>query len=65
MWRGRDSYLRYRLPSTSVGRLIRLAFLAPDLVESIVEGRQPTILTDEALTPTHRASALLVNRETP
>ena len=33
-----------------VSRLIRLAFLAPDIVESIVEGRQPTTLTAEALT---------------
>jgi hypothetical protein len=33
-----------------VGRLIRLAFLAPDIVEAIVEGRQPTTLTAEALT---------------
>ncbi len=33
-----------------VGRLVRLAFLAPEIVESIVEGRQPTILTAEALT---------------
>ncbi len=33
-----------------VGRVIRLAFLAPDVVESIVEGRQPTGLTAEALT---------------
>ena len=33
-----------------VGRLIRLAFLAPDIVESIVEGRQPPTLTAEALT---------------
>jgi site-specific DNA recombinase len=33
-----------------VGRLIRLAFLAPDIVESIVEGRQPAGLTAEALT---------------
>jgi hypothetical protein len=33
-----------------VGRLIRLAFLAPDIVESIVEGRQPANLTAEALT---------------
>jgi site-specific DNA recombinase len=33
-----------------VGRLIRLAFLAPAIVESIVEGRQPTTLTAEALT---------------
>lgn len=33
-----------------VGRLIRLAFLAPDIVKSIVEGRQTTTLTAEALT---------------
>jgi hypothetical protein len=33
-----------------VGRLIRLAFLAPQIVESIVEGRQPTTLSAEALT---------------
>jgi site-specific DNA recombinase len=33
-----------------VSRSIRLAFLAPDIVESIVEGRQPTTLTAEALT---------------
>ena len=33
-----------------VGRLIRLAFLAPEIIESIVEGRQPTTLTAEALT---------------
>jgi hypothetical protein len=33
-----------------VGRVIRLAFLAPEIVESIVEGRQPTTLTAEALT---------------
>ena len=33
-----------------VGRLIRLAFLAPDIVESIVEGRQRPTLTAEALT---------------
>jgi len=42
------------IPSASavryVGRLIRLAFLAPEIVESIVEGRQPTTLTAEALT---------------
>jgi site-specific DNA recombinase len=33
-----------------IGRLIRLAFLAPDIVESVVEGRQPATLTAEALT---------------
>ena len=33
-----------------VGRLIRLAFLAPDIVEAIVEGRQPGNLTAEAVT---------------
>jgi hypothetical protein len=33
-----------------VGRLIRLAFLAPEIVECIVEGRQPASLTAEAVT---------------
>ena len=33
-----------------VGRVIRLAFLAPDIVESIVEVRQPTSLTAAVLT---------------
>ena len=33
-----------------IGRLIRLAFLAPNIVESILEGRQPASLTAEALT---------------
>jgi site-specific DNA recombinase len=33
-----------------VGRLIRLAFLAPDIVGAIVEGRQPANLTAEAVT---------------
>ena len=39
-----------RLAVRYVGRVIRLAFLAPDFVEAIVEGRQPTILTAEAVT---------------
>ena len=33
-----------------VGRLIRSAFLAPDIVEAIAEGRQPGNLTAEAVT---------------
>jgi site-specific DNA recombinase len=33
-----------------VSRLIPLAFLAPDIIESIVEGRQPIDLTAQALT---------------
>jgi site-specific DNA recombinase len=41
---------RERLAVRYVGRVIRLAFLAPDIVESIVEGRQPTSLTAEAVT---------------
>ncbi len=41
---------RERLAVRYVGRLIRLAFLVPEIVESIVEGRQPTTLTTEALT---------------
>jgi hypothetical protein len=38
------------LAARYVGSLICLAFLAPDIVESIVEGRQPTSLTAEAVT---------------
>jgi hypothetical protein len=41
---------RERLAVRYVGRLIRLAFLAPDIIESIVEGRQPANLTSEAVT---------------
>jgi site-specific DNA recombinase len=41
---------RERLAVRYVGRVIRLAFLAPDIVESIMEGRQPASLTAEALT---------------
>ena len=33
-----------------VSRVLRLTLLAPEIVESIVEGRQPTTLTAEALT---------------
>jgi hypothetical protein len=45
-----------------VGRLIRSAFLAPEIVEAIVEGWQPTTLSAEASTD-GRASALMVRRE--
>ena len=30
---------------TDVGRMIPLAFLAPDIVEAILDGRQPVVLT--------------------
>lgn len=35
-----------------ISRLIRLAFLAPDIVDSIVAGRHPSDLTAERLTRT-------------
>ena len=35
---------RYGLSDAHVRRLLRFAYLAPDLVEAIVEGRQPRIL---------------------
>lgn len=40
---------RFGLSDAHVRRLIRLAYLAPDLVEAIVEGRQPRNLTVKRL----------------
>ena len=36
---------RHGIDRTDVGRLIPLAFLAPDIVEAILDGRQPINLT--------------------
>jgi len=36
---------RFGLSEADVRRILRLAFLAPDIVEAIVEGRQPRTLT--------------------
>src|SRR5207247_3887823 len=40
---------RFDLNEAHVRRLLRLAFLAPDIVEAIVEGRQPRPLTVKLL----------------
>ncbi len=40
---------RFRLSDAHVRRLLRLAYLAPDIVEAIVEGHQPRILTVKLL----------------
>ena len=40
---------RYELSDPHVRRLLRFAYLAPDIVEAIVEGRQPRILTVKLL----------------
>jgi site-specific DNA recombinase len=40
---------RFRLSDAHVRRLLRLAFLAPDIVEAIIEGRQPRTLTVKLL----------------
>ena len=40
---------RERVGSRYVRRLLRLAFLAPDIVEAIAAGDQPSELTAEAL----------------
>ncbi len=36
---------RHDVDRTDVGRLIPLAFLAPDIIEAILDGRQPIDLT--------------------
>ena len=46
-----------RLNVRYVGRLIRLAFLAPDIVESIIQGRQPAALTAEGLATSRSRSS--------
>jgi site-specific DNA recombinase len=40
---------RLQLHQRYVGRIIRCAFLAPDIVEAVLEGRQPPTLTVEKL----------------
>ena len=46
---------RFALSNPHVRRLLRFAYLAPDIVEAIVEGRQPRILTVKLLLGTHRS----------
>ena len=41
----RDLACRDGIDRADIGRMIRLAFLAPDIVEAILAGRQPTHLT--------------------
>jgi len=36
---------RHKVDRTDIGRAISLSFLAPDIVEAFLEGRQPTELT--------------------
>ena len=40
---------REKLSQRRIARLVDLAFLAPDIVEAIVNGRQPVTLTSDAL----------------
>ena len=40
---------RHTLSEPHVRRLLRFAYLAPDIVEAIVEGRQPRTLTVKLL----------------
>ncbi len=36
---------QYRVDRDDVGKALKLAFLAPDIVQAIIEGRQPVDLT--------------------
>jgi hypothetical protein len=38
---------------THVGRVLRLAYLAPDIIEAIVSGRQPVELSAQSLLYRH------------
>jgi hypothetical protein len=40
---------RFKLNNAHVRRLLRFGYLAPDIVEAIVEGRQPRSLTVKRL----------------
>src|SRR5262249_32735797 len=40
---------RFGLGDAHVRRLLRVAYLAPDIVEAIIEGRQPRTLTGKRL----------------
>jgi hypothetical protein len=42
---------RFRLSDAHVRRILRFGYLAPDIVEAIVEGRQPQTLTVKRLLP--------------
>jgi site-specific DNA recombinase len=45
----RDIGKRDRVDPSDVGRILQLAFLAPDIVEAILAGRQPIELTSKRL----------------
>lgn len=45
----RDIALRASMDESDVSRFLPLAFLAPDIVEAIVAGKQPVDLTTERL----------------
>lgn len=38
-----------------IGKIFACAFLAPDIIESILDGRQPPDLTSEKVVPRHSA----------
>jgi hypothetical protein len=52
---------RHGLSEPHVRRLLRFAYLAPDIVEAIVEGRQPRTLTVKLLLQTKMAFLLRSN----
>ena len=49
----RELTCQYRVNASYFTRVLRLAYLAPDIVKAIVSGRQPTELTANRLVRMH------------
>lgn len=44
---------RFKFSDAPVRRILRIGYLAPDIIEAIVEGRQPRAMTVKRLPPRH------------